>query len=162
MAAQWQRERPDLDVASLLVFGRIRYASGRLDALMRPVLAEAGIGRGEFDILAFLRLAGLPYALTFRQLCDRAQVTAGSVTNRVDRLVAGGHVVKTVALGDGRGRVVQLTDSGLHLVDRVMAEHLAIGQELLTSFTAAEADSLAAELTRIGRAIDDRVEPPQG
>lgn len=159
MAAQWRRERPDLELDTLFVFGGVRHVADRFDDVMRPALAAAGVGAGEFDVLALLRLAGLPYALTSRQICDRTHVTAGAITNRVDRLVARGHVVKSTALRDARGRVVQLTDSGLELVDSVMAAKLAIGREVLATLSEEELAAFAALLARVGAAIEERAQP---
>ncbi len=55
IAEQWARERPDLDVGPMLVIGRLHRVAELLDQGLRPVFAEAGLGNGDFDVLASLR-----------------------------------------------------------------------------------------------------------
>ncbi|GGT77193.1 hypothetical protein P6B95_03040 [Streptomyces atratus] len=57
---QWHKERPDLDLSAMGVFGRL----GQLSLLLTPALEEVftrhGLRRGEFDVLAALRRSGPP------------------------------------------------------------------------------------------------------
>ncbi|MFI7072614.1 MarR family winged helix-turn-helix transcriptional regulator [Micromonospora sediminicola] len=125
IVGQWRRERPDLDPSPLLIIGRIQRLANVLDAALRPTFAAAGLGNGEFDVLAALRREGEPYTLTAGQLSHRMLVTTGAVTKRVDRLIARGLVSRLVSQSDARGRLVGLTPAGLTLTDRLTEEHLA-------------------------------------
>src|SRR5919107_3823238 len=92
IAEQWARERPDLDVAPMLVVGRLHRAADLLDQELRTVFAQADLGNGDFDVLASLRRAGAPYRLTPTELTASLMVTSGAVTKRVDRLERAGLV----------------------------------------------------------------------
>jgi len=144
--AQWAVERPDLDPSPMGVVGRIHRLADLLDAGLRPPFAAEGIGHGDFDVLASLRRAGAPYRLSASGLTATMVVTSGAVTKRVDRLVAAGLVVRTVAEHDGRGRLIELTPRGLEITDRVVAKHWANEDRLLAALSASERDQLAGLL----------------
>ena len=59
--AQWNRERPDLDVSPQGIIGRLHRLADALHEELRPVFAAAGLSDGDFDVLAALRRAGSPY-----------------------------------------------------------------------------------------------------
>ncbi|RAO37492.1 HTH-type transcriptional regulator PecS [Micromonospora saelicesensis] len=152
IVAQWRRERPELDPDPLLIIGRIQWLAEVLDAALRPPFAEAGLGNGEFDVLAALRREGAPCTLTAGQLSERMLVTTGAVTKRVDRLIARGLVSRSVSDSDARGRVVGLTPAGVVLTDRLIEQHLANEAAILRELSDAdrgELERLLATLTRV-------------
>ena len=64
-AAQWQRERPDLDAFPMQVLGRLLEAGQLLSRdHLNPLFARFGLHPGEFDVLATLRRSGSPFTLT--------------------------------------------------------------------------------------------------
>lgn len=156
LADQWRRERPDLDPSPLLVIGRIEWIQARTDAALRPLFAAAGLGNGDFTTLTALRRSGPPYALSPGDLATAMLVTTGAVTKRTDRLVAQGLVTRGPAASDGRGRLVALTDRGRALVDRLIGEHLANEERLLSGLTADERRRLAGLLHVLAASLDDR------
>lgn len=143
IVGQWRRERPDLDPSPLLIIGRIQHLAELLDAALRPTFAAAGLGNGEFDVLAALRREGEPFELTAGQLSERMLVTTGAVTKRVDRLIVRGLVSRSVSEVDARGRVVGLTAAGVSLTDQLMGKHLANEAAILGGM--AESDRRALE-----------------
>lgn len=151
---QWAVERPDLDVAPMGIIGRLHRLAARLDAELHPVFAAAGLGDGDFDVLATLRRAGSPYELTAGQLAATTMVTSGAITKRVDRLERAGHVVRTTCPDDGRSRRVRLTDQGRRLTERLVEEHVANEHRLLAGLDDIERTRLAGLLERWGRALD--------
>src|SRR5215207_8057738 len=92
-------------------------------------VAEAG-----FDDLgrAHVRLFRYPTADGLRpsELADRLQVTKQSVNDLLRDLEAGGYVVLEPDPGDGRARVVRLTDRGRALEDAAY-EGAAVAQQLI-------------------------------
>src|SRR5688572_765796 len=136
IAQQWARERPELDVGPMLLVGRIHRLAGLLDQELRPVFAQAGLGNGDFDVLASLRRAGAPYQLTPTELAGTTMVTSGAVTKRVDRLVKQGLVERSVSETDGRGRVIALTPAGKEVQERLHPQHLANEDRLLDDLDA--------------------------
>lgn len=145
----WRRERPDLDVAPMQVWSRIDRLSAILDTHRRRAFAEHAIEGWEFDVLAALRRAGAPHRLSPGQLLRQTHVTSGTMTNRVDRLVARGAVTRESDPDDGRGVLVALTPAGLALVDAALASLLGVEAHLLTDWTRAERESLSEALRRL-------------
>jgi len=153
---QWGQVRPDLDVSPMGVIGRLHRLAAVLEEELRPVFAAAGLGDGDFDVLAALRRS-LPLAgqegdpgLTPTQLASATMVTSGAVTKRVDRLVRQGLVARTVDPHDARSRRVRLTAAGLGLIDRLVTEHVANEHRLLAGLDQADRSRLAELLARWG------------
>ncbi|MEU6759185.1 MarR family transcriptional regulator [Streptomyces sp. NPDC046685] len=153
IAAQWGRERPDLDATPMLVIGRLFRLTDTLDRRLRPPFAAAGLGNGDFDVLAALRRAGAPYTLSAGELSRTVLVTTGAVTKRVDRLRARGLVDRAVADADSRGRLITLTPEGVALTDRLIAVHLDNQRRLLAGLGDDERTHLAHLLGRLAATL---------
>jgi DNA-binding MarR family transcriptional regulator len=154
MVDQWRRERPDLDPAPMLVVGRMFRLVGGWDRYLRDPFAEAGLGNGDFDVLAALRRSGEPYALSAGELSRTVLVTTGAITKRVDRLEAGGWVTRSVAAEDSRGRRITLTEAGRRLTDELMETHLENQEKLIEQLSAKERAELARLLTKLAEPLD--------
>jgi len=153
--AQWNRERPDLDVSPQGVIGRLHRLAIRLTEELVAVYGEYGLGEGEFDVLATLRRAGAPYELAPGDLARWTMVSSGAVTKRVDRCVEQGWVTRRVSDRDHRGRVVALTASGLEVIDRAFEAHMANEHRLVGMLDQMERARLAHLLEKWGRALGD-------
>lgn len=156
---QWRRERPDLESDPMLVIGRIDRLSATFDVRLRPTFAAAGLGNGDFDVLAALRRSGSPYELTPGELSRTMMVTTGAVTKRLDRLQRQGMVERTVTAGDARGRLVSLTPAGVDLTDELIERHLAREDDLLGGLSAAERTRLADLLGTLLSSLEERGRP---
>ncbi|CCK27703.1 hypothetical protein BN159_3324 [Streptomyces davaonensis JCM 4913] len=150
---QWKRERPDLDATPMLVIGRLFRLTDTLDHRLRPPFAAAGLGNGDFDVLAALRRSGKPYALSAGELSRTVLVTTGAITKRVDRLEARGLVSRSVAEHDSRGRLIALTTEGVDLTDELIATHVANQRRLLEGLTEEEQSQLATLLERLSSSL---------
>jgi DNA-binding MarR family transcriptional regulator len=139
----------------MLVVGRIHRVAELLDQELRPVFAEAGLGNGDFDVLASLRRAGAPYKLTPTELAGTTMVTSGAVTKRVDRLVKQGLVERTVSETDGRGRVVALTPEGKRVQERLHPLHLANEERLVAVLDDDERRRLGELLSKLLLSLED-------
>lgn len=139
----WTFERPDLDASPMLVFSRLSRISRHFDLLRRKAFAAHRLEPWEFDVLASLRRAGKPYAMTPGQLLSELLVSSGTMTNRIDRLEQRGLVVREPSPADRRAVLVRLTDEGLQQVDSALGALLTIERELLEAFTSAESAQLA-------------------
>ncbi|MFJ8663439.1 MarR family winged helix-turn-helix transcriptional regulator [Streptomyces sp. NPDC093795] len=151
---QWKRERPDLDAAPMLVIGRLFRLTGTLDQGLRPPFQAAGLGNGDFDVLAALRRSGEPYALSAGELSRTVLVTTGAISKRVDRLEARGLVSRSVAESDSRGRLITLTAGGVELTDELIAVHLDNQRRLLSGLSEDEQTQLAGLLERLASTLD--------
>jgi DNA-binding MarR family transcriptional regulator len=151
--AQWARERPDLDTSAMGIIGRLHRLADALHAELRPVFEKAGLSDGDFDVLAALRRAGSPFALSPGQLAESTMITSGTVTKRVDRLTAAGLVTRERVEHDGRVRRIALTESGRALVDEVVGIHFANEERLLAGFSEIERTRLTHLLTKWTRSL---------
>ena len=152
--AQWGEQRPDLDVSPMGLIGRLHRLAARLNEELRPVFAEAGLGDGDFDVLAALRRSGPEHALTPGELGATTMVTSGAITKRIDRLERADLVTRTVSDTDARSRRVALTAKGLRLVDDLLDRHVANEHRLVSGFSAEERQQLADLLKAWGRSLD--------
>ncbi len=152
--AQWKVERPDIDASPMEVIGRISRLAADLDPLLAPVFTSRGLGDGEFDVLATLRRSGEPFELSPGDLGASMMVTSGAVTKRIDRLERSGLVTRRVSEVDARARLIRLTDEGLRIVDEAVVDHVANEERLLSGLTAAERETLAGLLRKLGESID--------
>ena len=133
--AQWQRERPDLDVGPMGLIGRISRLSFHLRGEMEKTWAKFGLNPPSFDVLATLRRSGPPYRLSPGDLIASTMVTSGTMTNRIDKLVAAGLVERTPNPEDGRGFLIGLTDKGFDLIDAAVAAHVENQQRLVADLS---------------------------
>jgi DNA-binding MarR family transcriptional regulator len=153
----WQRERPDLDLAPMQVLSRVSRLGHHLDRARRASFAAHGLESWEFDVLAALRRAGTPYELSPGRLIKETLVTSGTMTNRVDRLVTRGLVERLPDPRDRRGVLVRLTDEGRVTVDGALANLLDRERDLLGGLEPAAQEQLASML----RALVAPFEPGQ-
>lgn len=145
----WGRERPDLDPSPMQVLSRITRLARYLDRHRRTAFARHDLESWEFDVLAALRRSGEPYHLSPGQLLRETMVTSGTMTNRVDRLVARGLVTRTDHPDDRRGVLVRLTQSGKDAVDSAISDLLSAEQQILSALPSAQRDQLAESLRQL-------------
>lgn len=147
--AAWARERPDLSTEPLSVFSRIARLGRHLDRARRSAFAGNGLEQWEFDVLTALRRTGDPYELRPGTLLTQTMVSSGTMTNRIDRLVAHGLVRRATDPDDRRVVRVRLTPEGLATVDAAMSDLLSIETQVLGALPDADRDDLAALLRRL-------------
>jgi DNA-binding MarR family transcriptional regulator len=145
----WERERPDLELAPMQVLSRVSRLVHHLDRARKTSFADHDLESWEFDVLAALRRAGSPYELSPGRLIKETLVTSGTMTNRVDRLVARGLVERLPDPHDRRGVLVRLTAEGRAKVDGALATLLEREQELLAGLDTASQQQLASLLRRL-------------
>lgn len=143
VVAAWRRERVGLDVTPLEVLSRVTRLGKHLDLARRAAFADSGLEPWEFDVLAALRRSGEPYQLTPGELTRQTMVTSGTMTNRVDRLVARALVERAAAPTDRRTVPVGLTAAGHDLVDDAIERLLERERQLLSGLSGAEQAQLA-------------------
>jgi DNA-binding MarR family transcriptional regulator len=117
----WKRERPEIDENLFALFGRLQRAGRSFDRDVERALDSHGLKPGEFIVLAALRRAGPPYALTPTELFRSLLITSGTITKRLARLEARRLVERRPDPEDGRGSRVYLTRQGKELVDAAVA-----------------------------------------
>ncbi|MBL0372531.1 MarR family transcriptional regulator [Rhizobium sp. KVB221] len=146
--AQWNRERPDLDVAPMGLLGRITRLRAHLGREVEAELARHGLSSSSFDVLATLRRTGPPYRLSPGELIATTMVTSGTMTNRIDQLEKAGLVERTTNPEDRRGMIIALTENGLALVDTAVTAHVANQHRLVEVLSEAERKALDGLLAK--------------
>lgn len=146
IVSAWRRERPELDVTPLEILSRISRLARRLDLARGAAFSEHGLDGWEFDVLSALRRAGRPYELSPGQLVAQTLVTSGTMTNRVDRLLARGFVERQPDPRDRRGVIVRLTPDGMRTVDAALDDLLTHERELLAELPTGQRTDLADQL----------------
>jgi len=150
----WARERPDLDFAPLQVLSRVGRLSKHLDRARRTAFAASDLEPWEFDVLAALRRAGTPYQLSPKALLQQTLVSSGTMTNRIDRLVARQLVERRTDPHDGRGVLVVMTDTGREAVDLAIRELVVREADLLDALSRADQERLSALLRKLSLDFD--------
>lgn len=146
LIAAWRRERPDLDVAPMQVLSRVSRLARHLNRQRSAAFAAHALETWEFDVLAALRRAGVPYQLSPGQLLRETMVTSGTMTNRVDRLEARGLVARDDHPEDRRAVLVRLTRTGLTTVDQALSDLLRAEEQILGQLPSAQQIQVAQSL----------------
>jgi DNA-binding MarR family transcriptional regulator len=100
-----------------------------------------------FDVLA--ALSREPEGLKMSQLSDVLKVSNGNVTGIVDRLSKDGFLERVPVEGDRRAMRVCLTKSGRDHFATLAKAHEGWIDEMLSEFTAEEAEDIAARLASL-------------
>ena len=146
---QWQRERPDLDLAPMGTIGRLKRCAALVQRRLDGTFAEFGMTAWEFDVLATLRRAGQPFRLAPTALFSSLMITSGTMTHRLQRLEASGLVDRVPNRNDARSLLVQLTPAGRDLIDRAVTAHVENERRILSSLTPAQLGTLDAQLAQL-------------
>lgn len=149
IAAQWRRERPDLDFTPLALVGRLLRVTHLLDGELREGVAPHGLQPGWFDLLVALRRAGSPYELNPTELMRSTLLSSGGMTKRLDRLEEAGLVERRPDPDDRRGTLVRLTRRGRTVIDRALEAHLANEERLLRSLSGDDRRALDGVLRKL-------------
>ncbi|MEV4660838.1 MarR family transcriptional regulator [Micromonospora echinofusca] len=152
---QWRRERPGMRPEPMAVFGRIYRLARLVGDEQERTYARWSISRGEFDVLAALRRAGVPYTLAPKALTASLMLTSGGMTGRLDRLERAGLVRRSPDPADRRGLQVTLTPAGLDLVEEAAEAGLAVQRRLLDALPAEDQRRLADLLRTLLGAVTD-------
>jgi DNA-binding MarR family transcriptional regulator len=142
----WAHERPDLDVSSVAIINRLGLLQSYLHAEIGAVFERFGLTGPSFAVITTLRRVGVPYQLSQRALMDALQLTSGTISVRIDRLVQDGLVERLPDPNDQRGVLVRLMEKGTKLFDQVAPVHLANEDRLLSALTAEQREHLSSLL----------------
>jgi DNA-binding MarR family transcriptional regulator len=164
--AEWRASRPDLRVEPIAITARLM----RLHATLGPKLESAfqrfGLRGADFGVLATLVRLG-DARVSQRRLAQELALSPGTISLRVDRLVAQGLVRRDPDPQDGRGALVSLTDTGRELFEACAPQHLANADGLVAGLSEHERRQLGTLLGKLlatleETAPDGRLEPELG
>lgn len=119
---------------------QLRFAIGRVYRRFRTLRAEGELGEAAMATLTRIRKVG---AQTLTELADEARVAPSSMSQTVNRLVAGGYLARSADPADGRRVLLTLTDLGRHTESVTHARGLAWLDGQLQTLTPRERAVLA-------------------
>ena len=153
--AQWKNVRPEIDLWSMQILGRIARLARVLEKEQKKFLAEHGLEPFEFDVLTTIRRAGEPYELTASDLLKAALVTSGAITNRIDRMEVKGLVERVRDRDDRRLVRIKLTPQGRDVLDAIFGLHIANMEHILQPLDPLTREQLASGLRTLLESLGD-------
>jgi DNA-binding MarR family transcriptional regulator len=153
VVAQWSRERPDVDPASIGIFGRVTRVHLVERTVVRGLHERHGLTPAAFDVLAILRRSGPPYRLTTGELAGSTLLTSAGMTLRIDKMQTEGLVRRVRSPEDRRLAYAELTEKGLATIDAVYEEHIALENEMLAGLSAGEQAQLTHLLRKLSASL---------
>jgi DNA-binding MarR family transcriptional regulator len=164
--AGWRASRPDLKVEPIAVTARLMRLHATLGPKLESVFQRFGIRGADFGVIATLVRLG-DARVSQRRLGLELALSPGTISGRVDRLVAQGFVRRDPDPEDGRGALISLTDIGRELFEACAPEHLANADALVAGLSEHERRQLGTLLGKLlatleEPATDDRLEPELG
>lgn len=142
MRVQWASERPDLELDSMEIIGRLKRCAALVQPKLADTFAEFGLNLWEFDVLATLRRSGEPYCLAPTELFSMLMVTSGTMTHRMTQLEKRGLIERLANPEDARSKLVQLTQQGFELIDRAVTAHVENEDQILSNLNASQLGAL--------------------
>lgn len=104
---QWQTELPSIDIGQAAPLGRIHRISRVVQLRSDAILEQAGLSRGEFDVLAVLMRHGRPMAPT--EIASVLSASPAGTTKRVHKLQTAGMLVRKPHESDRRSALLETT-----------------------------------------------------
>jgi len=151
----WGRERPELDVTSIGVFGRLTRVVAKQRAIHTARYEKYGLTWASFDVLANLRRSGGPHGKTAGELAKSSMLTTGGITFRLDRMEEQSLIERVRTREDRRLVYARLTEHGKDMVDFVFDQHVQAQSEMLARLSTAEIDQLAMLLKKVELSITE-------
>ena len=120
-------------------------------AISRYALADiekAGLGDSDFRVLEVLLNKG---PLPVNVIGPKVNLTPGSISVAVDRLLAKGFVSRTESSQDRRIRVVALTPRGKSVITPIFRAHVETMEKVFSGLSRHELRQLEEQLKRVGK-----------
>ena len=151
---------PAADPVTEAVAKRIIRIAWQYERAMHHVTARHGVSLGDCEVVWHLAHTDSSQHTPGR-LAKAFQVTAGTMTSRLDRLERAGYIDRTIAPGNRASINVRLTDAG-HALHQVSADDMiALRRDLMASALAPEdLATLNSLLQQVLTGIETR-HPPQ-
>ena len=108
-----------------------------------------------FDVLAALDRAAAPVTMT--ELSEKLLVSNGNVTGLIARLVDDGLVARQADESDRRTQRVSLTSTGKRAFAAMAKQHESLVDRIFADVSDAEMERLLKLVTKLNRAVHDRV-----
>jgi DNA-binding MarR family transcriptional regulator len=156
MLVIWAREIPDLDPLTEGIVERIQILAKAFDRSLDETLAATDLDRRAYHLIGRLRSQGSPYRMSAGKLAVAMRLSSGTMTNRLDRLEAGGLIRRLPDPDDRRGTLVEPTEAGHAAWDRAVETQAKREATIASVLAEPERQELYRLLRHLMRAFPDR------
>jgi DNA-binding MarR family transcriptional regulator len=145
----WAEALPGIDIEPVAVITRLARIRRHLDRELESVFERFGLGPSTFEALVTLRRIAGDAGVSQKRLADEVGVTPGTISVRIDHLVAEGLAERRPDPESKRSSLVALTDQGRDLFDRVAPVHLENERRLLAALSEEDRELLVGLLRKL-------------
>ncbi|TCS42705.1 MarR family winged helix-turn-helix transcriptional regulator [Reinekea marinisedimentorum] len=150
MKENWSEAHENL----LPAFPRIDRISALHNMERAKIMSVYGLQPSDFGLLTALRRSGSPYQLSPTQLRDYMLVSSGGLTKALYRLEEKGMISRSAKEGDGRVKLVALTEKGKASIEEAVNKVQRVHAVLSNEFTEQELAQLDQLLARFLSVIE--------
>lgn len=138
---------PTLDLSALEAWLSLMRVSGEVVAYLEDYLSDYNLSQRKFFILILLmrNLDGL----NISQLAEKTGVSCASITGVVERMRKAGLVTREEEASDRRVMIVQITQAGDELLEKVLPDHYSRVAQLMSGLSERERNSLQKLLKQV-------------
>ncbi len=141
--------QPRQDMEPYQVTARLSRIALHVARVQEESFGKYGLNRGEVGVLAALRFAGPEQQLSPTRPFKGLMLSSAGITSRLDRLEERGYVKRSRHPDDRRGVLVELTDSGRHVLEMAVSADTVRERDLMAGLSTAERKTLAALLKKL-------------
>jgi DNA-binding MarR family transcriptional regulator len=149
LLASWASAAPDLDLAPVAIIARLGRLRQVIAAELEATFAQHGLNGPDFAALVTLRRLDQPDGVPQSRLMRELNLTSGTISARVERLVSRGLAYRMPDQSDHRNSRLRLTDAGLRLFEKAAPAHAATEDRLLAALDDEQRAHLADLLRRL-------------
>ncbi|MGA7672157.1 MAG: MarR family transcriptional regulator [Nitrolancea sp.] len=131
-AARWLEELPGVDREIEMAHMRLKRLGQETTRMLTVIAQHHGLTFGDWETLSMLRRSGEPYVMTPSELVQALNVTSGTISVRIERLIQAGLLEPADGRGDGRSRPVRLTEEGARRWSAATDERTSLEARLYT------------------------------
>lgn len=152
---------PTADPVTEAVVARILQIARQHERVMREAAARHGISLADIEVIFYLaHRSGELAQQTPGQLAKAFQITAGSMTSRLDRLERGGYIERRIDPGNRVNIQLTLTPAGQALHHDTVADIIELRRTLITdALPAKQLATLNSLLRQVLTHIEQRDTP---
>ncbi|WP_313304959.1 MarR family winged helix-turn-helix transcriptional regulator [Empedobacter sp.] len=155
LIADWNIERPDLDVDAIQIVGRLMKLGKIFENRASLALKESGIYYTDLDVLATLRRSGEPYQLTPKQLMESVVITSAAMTALLNRLKKLELIYRAADENDGRISLAGLTEKVKKIIDEAIKKRFDEAKNSIQILNKKEQENLSILLKKLLIKLDE-------
>jgi DNA-binding MarR family transcriptional regulator len=147
----WAEQHPELEdqFRAVDVITRLLRLRGHIESGLHGLFREFGLGAPDFTALVTLARIGGADGVPQQRLAEALGLTSGTVSVRIDQLVARGLAERRPDPDSRRSTLVGLTPAGSELFERMIPAHLRNEERLLAALSPEERRQLTGLLRRL-------------